>query len=86
MQGTPTSSIYESIKSDFMKMVHPIIASPPRPKSLAVKIGRSRNFLGIFSHEFLFSTFFLPLEIGLDTKDVQKQRKILLGKETTEDC
>ena len=66
MQGTPTgppsSAIYESIKSDFMKMVHPIIASAPRPKTLAVKIGR-RNFLGLFSQDFsLFSC------IALDTR------------------
>ena len=76
MQGTPTgppsSAIYESIKSDFMKMVHPIMASAPPQKSLAGKIGRRRNFLGLFSHEFLFSTFSLPLEIALDTKDLQK--------------
>ena len=39
-------------------MVHPIMASAPRPKSLAVKIARRRNFLVLFSHEFLLSPFF----------------------------
>ena len=51
---TPSRGIYESIKSDFMKMAHPIIASAPRPKSLAVKIARRRNFLDLFSQKFLF--------------------------------
>ena len=90
MQGTPTgppsSAIYESIKSDFMKMVHPIIAEAPRPKSLAVKIARRRNFLVLFSHEFLLSPFFYLSRLAWVEKTCKSRDKILIRKDCGTDA
>ena len=77
---TPSRGIYESIKSDFMKMAHPIIASAPRPKSLAAKIARRRNFLDLFSQKFLF---FL---LGYAKSELNTAEKIDRGLELKADA